>query len=229
MRLTLISLIVIAAVLAALVLLRPDSTETNSRYDFGMPWEIFLDEDKSYVFGLSPGNSTLQKAITQLGDDYELALLAKPDELGSLDLYYSHFQTWPLQGKLIISAAISEAEILAIKNNPGKQEYLDTGTKKFNLTAVQRLSALQLPIESIVLFPAAGIGEAIVHDRFGRPSQIIKINDQVSEYVYEKQGLAVRIDLKGKDILHYVSPAAMPDLISQIKAQATAVESTSTD
>lgn len=220
MRLIIFSLIVLVGILAALILWPSDNAVTDSRYDFGMPWQITVDEGNSRIFGLSPGNSTLQEAITQLGDGYELALLAKPDELGSLELYYSRFQTGPLQAKLIISAAISEDEVLAIKNNPGKQEYLETGTKKYSLTAEQLESSLQLPIESMVLAPAASIEESVIHDRFGSSTQVITINDQVSQHVYEQLGLAVRIDTKGKDILHYVNPAAMPDLISQIQAQA---------
>ena len=227
MRLFIFSLIAIIGLAAVLMRQHPDAQHPESakiemRYEIGLPWQITLANGNSSVFGLTLGSSTLKDAMTQLGGDNEFALLAKANQLGSLDLYYSHFRTGPIQGKLIISAAISEAGILAIKSNPGKQAYLENGTKKYSLSTEQREKALKLPIKSITLAPAANIDEAIILDRFGSPTQIIKINDQVSHYVYESLGLAVRIDTKGKDMLHYVSvsPPAITHLISQLESEA---------
>jgi hypothetical protein len=212
-------LLAAAGLAAVLIYNQPESAKTNKQNDIGLPWEITVANANTSVFGLTLGKSSLNEVIARFGEDYEFALLAKSNQLGSLDLYYSHFLSGPIQGKLIVSAAISEADIQEIKNNPSKQEYLDNGTKKFRLTADQREKSLQLPIKSITLAPAARIDEDIIRDRFGSPAEVINIDDHVSHYVYKTLGLVVSIDTKGKDMLHYVSPVAMPDLIAKLREE----------
>jgi len=212
--------LIITGLAAVFMYQSAETGKPNRQYDLGLPWQITVANGNSSVFGLSPGSSTLNDAIAQLGDDYELALLERSGQQGALELYFSRFQTGPLQGKLIVSATISEAEVQAIKMDSVKQEYLENGTKKFSLGAMQRKSALKLFIEGITLVPAASIDAAVIQNRFGSPSQIIKSNNQLSHYVYEKQGLTVSIDTKGKEVLHYVRPSTMTDLISLLRVDA---------
>ena len=213
-------------VLAATLVIQPESAKTDAQNSHGMPWEIAIKNNQSQVFGLTLANSTLNSstlgdAIEQFGTDNKLAVLAKPDQLGALELFYARFRTGPLQGKLIISADASAADISAIKQAPGKQEYLDNGTKKFQLNDEQQLKALTLTIKSLTFAPSARLDDTLIRERFGKPSTIISVSQQVNHYIYESLGLTVRIDTKGKDMLHYVSPAAMPELITALKLEAS--------
>ena len=235
MRTLILCLLAIIA-LAAVIVIQPESAKTDAQNNFGMPWQITINNDQSQVFGLALGSdtlahspvnghastsSTMADAIRVLGSDYELAILAKPDQRGDLELFYPRFRTGPLQGKLIVGIEATEAFINAVKQAPGKQEFLDNGTKKIQLSAVQHQGAMQLPIRSLTLAPSARLNDALLKERFGEPSAIIGVNQQVSHYIYQTLGLAVRVDKKGKDMLHYVSPAAMPELIARLHLEAS--------
>ena len=221
MRAFIICLSIIIA-MAAFILIQPDSARTDAKHSYGMPWQINIDQGQTTVFGLSPGSSTLQNAVNTLKTEHELAVLAKPKALGAVELFFSHFRTGPLQGKLIVAAEAPEAVILAIKAAPATQEYLDNGTKKYTLTADQTATAMGLTIKSLTLAPSARLDEALINDRFGKPTKTIQINEQVTHYLYDDSGLAIRIDKKGKDMLHYTSPAAMGAIALQLRSEAQA-------
>lgn len=228
MRIFMFCLLAVVVLMAALVI-QPQSAKTDAKNNHGMPWQVVIDHDQSTVFGLTLANdtlnsSTLSDAIEQLGTDNELAVLAKPEQLGALELFYPRFRTGPLQGKLIIGIDAPEAEITAIKQAPSQQEYLDNGTKKFQLTTQQQFNALTLAIKSLTFAPSARLDDTLIRARFGKPAAIINVNEQVSYYIYEQLGLTVRIDIKGKDMVHYVSPVAIPKLIEALQIEAKNIQ-----
>lgn len=218
--------------LAVILILQPESAKIDTLNQYGMPWQITVENNQSRVFGLTLAanhaadgsrthqSSTLADVIKLLGSDYELAVLAKPEQRGDLELFYTRFQTGPIQGKLIVGIDAPDALISAITQAPGKQEYLDNGTKKFQLSADQKQAALNLAIKSLTLAPTARLDDSLLRERFGEPTAIIGVGQQISHYVYKALGLAVRVDNKGKDMLHYVSPTFMDTLIAQLRLEA---------
>ena len=59
----------------------------------GLPWQIeVLLDGSTQVFGLHIGKSTLSDALGILGTDMEVAVIAAPDEIGNLEMYYGHYR-----------------------------------------------------------------------------------------------------------------------------------------
>src|SRR5574343_637557 len=87
-----LALTIVALVIAALVvsfLLPGVGKQTGVDPNANLPWQIAVDgQGGSTVFGLQPGRSTLGEVRQRLGDDFELAIVAAPEETGTLEAYY---------------------------------------------------------------------------------------------------------------------------------------------
>ena len=79
--------IVVLVVLALLVpfLLPGVGKEQGVDPNSNLPWQIELDgKGGSKVFGLIPGVSTLGDARQRFGGEMDVAIIAEPDEVGTL-------------------------------------------------------------------------------------------------------------------------------------------------
>ena len=104
-------LFVLAVILAAYPFLNPsDDQETLT----GLPWQIEVMPDGStQVFGLHIGVSRLADAMATLGNDMELAVIAATDEAGNLEMYYGHYRTGLLSGKLVLRSDATAEDVRA--------------------------------------------------------------------------------------------------------------------
>ena len=72
----------------------------DTRIYTGLPWQIeVLPDGSTQVFGLYIGKSTLSDSLGILGTDMEVAVIASPDEIGNLEMYYGHYRAGLLSGK----------------------------------------------------------------------------------------------------------------------------------
>ena len=82
---------IIALIIAALVLpfLVPiGSQRPGVDPEANLPWQIEVDgQGGSRVFGLRPGASTLGELRQRLGGELEVAIIAAPNEVGTLEAY----------------------------------------------------------------------------------------------------------------------------------------------
>ncbi len=171
------------------------------------------------MFGLSPGNSSLADAIAILGEDYEIAILAKHSQQGALELYYPYFKTGPLRGKLILVVDTDDSYLERLKAEASKKKHLDNGTLQYSLSRDQFLEMQNLKLRSITFAPDARLTREMVEQRFGKASQIIDIDEKTSQYLYPRLGLVILINKKGKDLLQYVSPNSFHELNNSILSQ----------
>ena len=209
MKKTLLALIVLIAVL---VIYRqqpsPGTVNTTQQVakQHGLPWQIELDNGHSRVFGITLGGSTLANAIAVLDRDYELAVLAKYQQVGALELFYSHFSSGQLQGKLILVVDADDTLLSSLKTEAKSVGRLDNGTEKYQLSEQQFISVQPLPIRSITFAPKARLNQEMIELRFGSSQSIISTSETVTHYLYPQLGLDILIDTEGKDLLQYVAP-----------------------
>jgi len=163
----------LAIILAAYPFL--DQSE-NSEPLSGLPWQIEVMADGStQVFGLHIGNSRLADAIEILGDDMELAIIAAPDEVGSLEMYYGHYKAGLLSGKLILLTDISEQDLKRWRDNSPISEYMATGkAKKYTLSEDDIYLVLDEVITGLTFIPAVNLDEEVILARFGMPDNRIE-------------------------------------------------------
>ncbi len=186
----------------------------------GLPWQIeSLPGGETRVFGIVPGNSTLAQAAKALGDDYELALVAKADSL-SLEMYYSHYRAGLLSGKLVIAAKTSDEALESLRQSAVKTEYMGDGkAKKLLLNEAGRQRALQQLVDVMAFIPAVNLDDEIIRQRFGEPAELLRQQDGVAHYLYPEKGLDIALSDSEKEVLQYIAPAEFARLRQPLAQQ----------
>lgn len=186
----------------------------------GLPWQIDVMADGSTkVFGLHIGTSKLADAQSLLGDDMELAIIASTDveEVGSLEMYYGHYRTGLLSGKLILHTATSDEQVLHWRENAEKSDYMPSGyAKKYTFSADDKALILQETISGITFIPAVNLDEEIVISRFGEPAERIE-QLGTTHYLYPEKGLDIAVHESSKEVMQYVSPDQFQALIEPLR------------
>lgn len=186
-----------------------------------LPWQIELVDGHSRVFGLMPGKSRMADVVEKIGTDYELAIIAKPGQAETLELYTSNFKAGALRGSLIAIADVQTEDITQLRQLQGLQkEFLETGSSKTTLRFEQQQAALTYPLKSLLFFPVAKLEKGLLEERFGLPALVLQTAEKITHYLYPQLGVDIMIDEKGKDYLQYVSPADFAVLQYALEYQA---------
>jgi hypothetical protein len=171
----------------------------------GLPWQIDrLPDGATRVFGIVPGRTTLDEATQRLGLDREIALIAAPDEAGTLEAYYSHYSAGPITGILILVLDVPDQDLVAWR----ARAYHETGTRRYRLDPDDLARAGQAPIRVITFAPSISLDEAVVRSRFGTPQAVVETGMQERHLLFPEQGLDAVLNSSGKDLLQYLSPRA---------------------
>jgi hypothetical protein len=182
-----------------------DDHERRTEPVTGLPWQIDrLPDGDTRVFGITPGKTTFGEAITLLGDDLKLAIIAAPHESGVVEAYYSHHAAGPITGKMILVLDISVDELSALR----KRAFQEGGTRRYRLHPDDLPVAYRSPIRAITFLPSFDLDEEIVQARFGTPAEIIQIDEQQQHWLYPGKGLDLILNADGKEVLQYLRPAA---------------------
>ena len=184
----------------------------------GLPWQIeTLQDGSTEVFGLHIGTSRLSDAIERLGSDMELAIIAATDEAGSLEMYYGHYRTGLLSGKLVIQTDISEADLKRWRDNALRSEYMATGlAKKYTLSPDDLPQVLDEVIIGLTFLPAVNLDEAVILARFGEPEKRLQLAG-VEHFLYPEKGLDIALHESSKEVLQYVHPSAFQQHVEPLQ------------
>lgn len=172
-----------------------------------LPWQIEVPPDgTSRVFGLTVGMSTLNDARTRFGGGGELAIVAAPGEIGSIELYFEDVTLGVVTGKLIVAADAASEVVEAMKRRAVKTEYMQSTTRKSTLAEPDVVAAYTSSIRSIAFVPSINLDEDIVIQRFGQPAERIRTSETTEHFLYPERGLDIALDSKGKELPQYVAP-----------------------
>lgn len=200
--------VLIVFVLVVLALVLPffiPARKPPEGVDINLPWQITLNEaGNSEVFGLTPGESTLLDAHKRFGNDFEVAIIAAPNEPGTLEAYYAQVPLGSILGRLIFT--LDSPDIAAMRERAIKREYMESSTRKITLHPDDRAQAEQAVIRAITLIPSASLDEQIITERFGPATEILPMGETLTHYLYPEKGLDIVHDRKGKEVLQYVAP-----------------------
>jgi len=204
-------------VLAALPFLdQSDESETLT----GLPWQVeTLPDGITRVFGLQIGSSRLTDVLDILGSDMDLAIIAAPDEVGNLEMYYGHYRTGLLSGKLVLQTGIGEQEIIRLRENSVNSKYMASGqAKKYILSPDDLIHVLNETVTGVTFIPVVNLDEEVILARFGEPDRRIQLTG-VTHYLYPRIGLEIALHEEGKEVLQYVSPHAFQQLIKPLEKE----------
>ena len=197
-----VALVLMAMAVAGYVYIKHDSPENNNPVT-GLPWQIDqLAGGETRVFGITLGRTTLGEAIAQLGNDMELAVIAAPGKDGTLEAYFSHYTSGPITGKLILIMDVTPQALSTMR----KRAFQDRGTRRHRLHPDDLPVAFQSPNRAINITPSYNHDQDIARSRFGKPAEIIQVNEQQQHLLYPDKGLDIILSAEGREILQYLSP-----------------------
>ena len=202
--LSLVALIVLALVLPFFIpgSGKQEGVDPNSN----LPWQISVDgQGGSRVFGLQPGVSTLGDVRRRLGDEIEVAIIAGPEELGSLEGYYAQLPLGFVLAKMVVTVDADNATISAMRERAVKAKHMESTTRRITLNPDDLKAAESMPISAISVIPTVNLDEATIVQRFGEPGERIAVSDKRTHLLYPKLGLDVVVDRDGKELLQYVA------------------------
>jgi hypothetical protein len=172
-----------------------------------LPWQISVDgQGGSSVFGLQPGVSMLGDVRRRLGDEIEVAIIAEPDEVGSLEGYYAQVPLGFVLAKMVVTVDADNAVISAMRERALKAKHMESMTRRITLHPDDLAAADRLPIRAISVIPTTNLDEATIIQRFGEPGERIVVSERRTHLLYPKLGLDVVVDKDGKELLQYVAP-----------------------
>lgn len=220
------ALAIVALILAALILPffmpgmgKQEGLDPNSN----LPWQIELDgQGGSRVFGLKPGVSTLGDVRQQLGGEIEVAIIAEPGEVGTLEGYYSQVALGFVLAKVIATVDGKNEAISAMRDRAIKAKHMESTTRRITLHPDDLAAADSLPIKAISVIPTVNLDEATVVQRFGPPGERLVVSEKRVHLLYPDKGLDVVVDTDGKELLQYVAPRNFALLRDPLRASVSA-------
>ncbi len=209
--LSMIALIALALVVPFLVpgLGKQAGVDPNAN----LPWQIELDaQGSSTVFGLRPGISTLADVRRQLGDEIDVAIIAEPNEMGTLEGYYAQVALGFVLAKVIVTVDAKKELISEMRDRALKAKHMESTTRKITLNPDDLAAIEKMPVKAISVIPSVNLDEATVIQRFGPPGERLVVSDKRVHLFYPEKGLDVVVDGDGKELLQYVAPRNFAEL-----------------
>ena len=204
------ALSLIALVLLALVLpffIPGSGKQEGVDPDSNLPWQIAVDgQGGSRIFGLQPGVSTLGDVRRRLGEEIEVAIIAEPNEIGTLEGYYGQVPLGFVLAKMIVTVDVPDEAISAMRERAVRAKHMESTTRRITLHPDDLAAADRLPIRAISVIPTVNLDEATIVQRFGEPGERIVVSEKRTHLLYPKLGLDVVVDKDGKELLQYVAP-----------------------
>jgi hypothetical protein len=186
-----------------------------------LPWAITVHEDgTSTAFGLHLGHSTLGDAEQLFQTEVELILFQSPQGRRAAEGYFDGVTLSGLAAKLVVEAALSEAELQGMFERGVRIATMGDGSRKVTLHPDDSARLRATPIASLTYLPRTHLDEALVEKRFGVPER--KLNEpggEVVHWLYPERGLDVAISAGGKEVLQYVSPRDFSRLMAPLLEQ----------
>lgn len=199
--------LVVVSLAIPLLFLSGDGAEKTVSQSAALPWHIErLPNGTSRVFGLVLGESTLEDAYRQFGADAQIALITAQGESGSVEAYYDSAHAGPITGKMILTLETTLAEREAMLKRAVKAEVTENAARRVTLADADLQALRSARLAGITFIPSADLAEEVVLQRFGTPTETIRIDERLSHWLYPDKGLDVQIDAKGKEVLQYIAP-----------------------
>jgi len=172
-----------------------------------LPWRIEpLPGGASSVFGLTLGESTLEDAYRRFGAEAQVALLAATGESGSVEAFWDGLNVGFITGKMILTLETTAMQREAMAQRAVKVEFTESAARRITLADADLQALRQARISGVTFIPTANLSEEIILQRFGVPGEKIRLDENISHWLYPEKGLDVRLDAKGKEVLQYVAP-----------------------
>ena len=206
-------LIIAVLLLAVLALLFQQTAKKNQakKQATDLPWMVTVNPDgDSTIFGQTIGKSTL--------GDFQAKVIRKPlirlfrdqDASLSLEALFEKIDLSGIISNVILELRVPENELLELEKNALNNKVMPSGAYKLQLSTEVEATLSDKTISILSYTPVSiRLDAELIKLRFGEPSEIIKIDEKISHFLYPEIGLDIILNLnkRGKEVFQYVRPA----------------------
>lgn len=199
----------LAFIVAALVIpfFIPTGQKDGADPNANLPWQVEVDgRGGSRVFGLRPGESTLSEVRRQFGSDAEVAVVAAPGEVGTVEAYWGQVPLGFVLARVIATVDVGPERVKEMRERALRAKHMESTTRKITLHPDDLAALETVPVKAISVIPTVNLDETTVIQRFGQPGERLQVSDKRVHLLYADKGLDVIVDGDGKELLQYVAP-----------------------
>lgn len=185
------------------------------------PWEADVTAGGAVrALGLRIPGSTLHDAQTLWGEQLFVAVMVPRAGPPSLEATVENARPGGIQGRVLLTANPSTADLRRWMEHPAKDELVGPTTRRITLDADSLAEAMRSPVNAIGFIPATQLEDDVVRQRFGAPDEILDGTEGVKHWLYPARGLALMLDPHGRELLQFVPPAQFASRLRQPLVQA---------
>ena len=166
-RAVFLGVLAFAALLLAVGILLPGESPSPVA---DLPWQIEHGQNGMRVFGLTLGRSTLDEAQSKFQEPAEISLFVSDTGKFAAEAYFDRISLSGLSAKVVMAAALSQAELQSMYERGLRTSALGSG-RKVELHPDDKEKVLCAAIASITYLPSSALDEALIAQRFGAPAR----------------------------------------------------------
>jgi hypothetical protein len=186
---------------------RLNTPESGGKRVTNLPWQITHESDTLVrVFDIDIGQATLADADRALRSEYELAWFYNQDQSISLEAYFIRVNLSGLRARIILELDPAELDMEYLLKNSGKPEKLPSYSIKYPLDDLKQALA-DRKILSLTYIPKSSVDKDLLLRFFGKPDEVISLDEQLEHWLYPHKGLDVMFNPKGKEMFQYTTLA----------------------
>ena len=172
-----------------------------------LPWQIEVFPDGgSQVFSVHLGRTTLDEMSRHLDKAPEMALFVGANGPTDLEAWYGKTRVGVFDAKVVAHVAASEQQLIAFELNAGDPDPMPSGSWRRDIGERDYAEVIMLPVDRITYIPSVHYEIDIAEKRFGKPAQIISVDELSDYWMYPEKGLVLMMNQEGKEVLQYVRP-----------------------
>ncbi len=213
-------IIILIIVFLFLFLLIDKNSENSSKIIQKYPWQItILPDGKSQVFAIVLNETTLKEVNAILNSTPKMALFDSDKKL-SLEAYYKNVSLGGLIGSFILSLDATEETLKKIKEASIKDKKSGIKGAQYNLDKPTADKVQSFIVKNLIYIPTVQLDEEIIAKRFGKPEFKLPLKTKEAgwHYIYPEKGLDLIYKEEGKEILQYVIPKNINELLEPLQA-----------
>ncbi|MCW8883662.1 MAG: hypothetical protein OQK12_00235 [Motiliproteus sp.] len=211
-----VTVVVILAIVIAIVSPGGRKVEGTPK----LPWLITTNTaGESTVFDLTLGSSPLGKAEQILKAEPKLSLFKSPEGVYAIEAYYDRVYLSGLRADFVMTVNVDQAQAEQVFNRGLRISTLGDGTKKVELSTDDKQIVANSAIKLITYLPGADLEPELIEKHFGKPSEVISEDDQISHWLYPEKGLDIAVNNDGKEVMQYLAPKDFEQAVAPLRAQ----------
>jgi len=183
-----------------------------------LPWQTRVDADgRLTVFGVTLGRTTLRELMQRWHHDPELGLFQDPQGALRLEAYFGKRRLGVFDAYVVARLGADAAQLERWRAGAVSRKAQASGDYKYELNERDLAQALALPVIELTYVPTVNYEPEVVRRRFGEPAEVRALAGGRELWLYPERALAMVLDPKGRDILHYVQPARFEALRARLQ------------